>query len=189
MSDQQAPDASNDAVFNREAVAVFHDVPALEAAIDELRIDGFSRAQISLLGDAKTIEEKLGDTDWKAASLEDSSDAPRGDYVSRESIGAAEGGITGALLYGGAIFAAIEFAAAPIVVTVVAATVAGTAAAALGGMLASYIGAGHAADLEEKLRHGGLLLWVRTFDEDQERRAVEILERCSGDDVHVHGKR
>jgi hypothetical protein len=33
---------------------------------------------------------------------------------------------------------------------------------------------------------GGLLLWVRTWDVEDERRAVEILRKHSGSDVHVH---
>jgi hypothetical protein len=36
------------------------------------------------------------------------------------------------------------------------------------------------------LDKGGLLLWVRTRDLEHEQRAKHILERHSGDDVHVH---
>ena len=40
--------------------------------------------------------------------------------------------------------------------------------------------------LQEQLDHGGLLLWVRTWDVDEEERAIQILERHSARDVHVH---
>ncbi len=46
----------------REAVAVFDDAEALQAAIDELESSGFDRAEISLLAGAKSVEEKLGHT-------------------------------------------------------------------------------------------------------------------------------
>ena len=43
------------------------------------------------------------------------------------------------------------------------------------------------ADLiQEQIDHGGLLLWVRTRDEDHEKRAVDILKKHSGKDVHLH---
>ena len=41
--------------------------------------------------------------------------------------------------------------------------------------------------LQEQLDRGGLLLWVRTWDKDREKRAVDILNKHSGHDVHVHG--
>ncbi len=44
----------------REAVGVFHDTAALEAAIDELSSAGFDRAEISLLADEATVAAKLG---------------------------------------------------------------------------------------------------------------------------------
>lgn len=43
-----------------EAVALFHDVKSLQAAIDELLTSGFDRADLSVLGNEKAIEDKLG---------------------------------------------------------------------------------------------------------------------------------
>jgi hypothetical protein len=72
--------------------------------------------------------------------------------------------------------------------TAIAATVlAGGAGAAIGGFLARRVGDEHAEYLQNQINHGGLLLWVRTRDEAQEKTAVEILKRNSGRDVHVHG--
>lgn len=64
---------------------------------------------------------------------------------------------------------------------------AGGGGALVGGLLAKLVGDRHAEHLQEQLEHGGLLLWVRTWNQEDERRAVEILKRHSGADVHVHG--
>ena len=64
--------------------------------------------------------------------------------------------------------------------------IAGGAGAAVGATLAMFIGHTHAKHLEQHLRHGGLLLWVRTHDADHENKALEILSRHSGEDVHLH---
>jgi hypothetical protein len=71
---------------------------------------------------------------------------------------------------------------------------AGAGAAALGGGLGGLIGAGlaqlvgdkHEERLRDQLNHGGLLLWVRVWGAEDEKRAFEILSRHSGRDVHVH---
>ena len=44
----------------REAVAVFETAETLQAAIDELLISGFNRAELSLLAGEHAVEEKLG---------------------------------------------------------------------------------------------------------------------------------
>jgi len=71
---------------------------------------------------------------------------------------------------------------------------AGAGAAALGGGLGGLIGVGlaklvgdkHEERLKEQLNYGGLLLWVRVWGAEDEKRAVEILSRHSGREVHVH---
>jgi hypothetical protein len=47
------------------------------------------------------------------------------------------------------------------------------------------IGRHHAEYLEEQLKHGGRLLWIRTWDAAREKEATEILKRHSGRDVHA----
>src|SRR5690606_35525505 len=44
----------------RDAVGVFHDEKALQAAVDELLIAGFDRSKLSLLADQDAVERKLG---------------------------------------------------------------------------------------------------------------------------------
>jgi hypothetical protein len=52
--------------------------------------------------------------------------------------------------------------------------------------LAKWIGDNHAQYLQEQLDHGGMLLWVRTWDSEKEKNALEILQKHSGRDVHLH---
>ena len=67
-----------------------------------------------------------------------------------------------------------------------AAAIGGGVGGLFGASLAKLIGDRHARHIEEQLKHGGLLLWVRVRDAEREKRAVEILSRRSGRDVHVH---
>jgi hypothetical protein len=172
-----------------EAVGVFSDADALYAAIDELQMAGFNRSEINLLAAEDAVEEKIGTAFWRAERLEDEPDAPRTEYVSEEAIGAAEGALIGGPLYLAAVVAAgAVMTPAGSMLTAIAATVlAGGAGAAIGGFLARRVGDEHAEYLQNQINHGGLLLWVRTRDEAQEKTAVEILKRNSGRDVHVHG--
>ncbi|MDX2156198.1 MAG: hypothetical protein SFW09_06780 [Hyphomicrobiaceae bacterium] len=113
---------------------------------------------------------------------------PRAAYVSVESIGDAEGAVIGALMYvaAGLLMGPVAMAGG----TLAAIAAAGAAGIGLGGLagaqLARLIGEQHAKRVEEQLRHGGLLLWVRVWTPERERRAVEIMARHSGRDVHVH---
>ncbi len=54
-----------------EVVGVFDTFEAMQKAIYDLMIAGFSRYDISLLGDREAIKEKLGTSYWQAKDLED----------------------------------------------------------------------------------------------------------------------
>ena len=62
----------------------------------------------------------------------------------------------------------------------------GGAGRLVGAILAKFVSAHHAHYLQEQLDRGGLLLWVRTWTVEKEKRAVAILKKHSGSDVHVH---
>jgi hypothetical protein len=78
----------------REAVAVFDNTATLQDAIDELMSSGFDRAEVSLLAAEKVIDEKLGHKSQKITELEDDPIVPRCCYISTESIGDAQGGLS-----------------------------------------------------------------------------------------------
>jgi hypothetical protein len=168
-----------------EAVAVFHDVSSLEAAVDDLRKAGFKRGDISLLASEDAIERKLGHRYERVEELEDAPDAPRVVYRTRASLGESEDVIIGSLTYLPAVLAAGTVVASA---GVVAAAITGTAIAGalIGTVLARWLDERHANYLSEQLEHGGLLLWARTRNKEQERAALRILADHSGADVHLH---
>jgi len=172
----------------REAIGVFKTEAALQAAIDELMSSGFDRAELSLLASEHVVEEQLGHRYEKVADYEDNAEIPRTCYVSPESVGAAQSGLIGGLMYVGAVAAAgaILVSGGPLAAALAASALAGGGGALIGSLLARRVGDVHAEHLQEQLERGGLLLWVRTWNDDDERRAVDILKRNSGADVHIH---
>jgi hypothetical protein len=186
MSDTKAK--AEPAATIREAVGVFHDSDALQEAIDELLSSGFDRAEISLLAGQNAVEVKLGHSYRKVAELEDDPRVPRAAYVSLESIGDAEGGLIGGLMYVGAVVAggAVVASGGTLAGAFLAAAMAGSAGGLVGSALGKLIDYHHADYLQRQLDKGGLLLWVHVRDFVHEQRAKRILERHSGEDVHVH---
>ena len=94
----------------------------------------------------------------------------------------------GALIYVGAgiLMGPVAAAGGGIAAIATAAVAGGTIGGGIGAFLANLIGQNHADYINEQLKHGGLLLWVRVWDEAREKKAVDILKRNSGTDVHVH---
>lgn len=182
------PKMPDDEPAVREAVGVFESAELLQDAIDDLMSSGFDRAELSLLASESAVEEKLGHLYRKAGELEDDPDVPRAAYVSTESVGDAEGAVIGALMYIGAgvLMGPVAFAGGSLAAIAGAAAVGGGVGGLVGSLFARYIGEHHARWVEEQVRHGGLLLWVRVWDAEREKSAVEILSRHSGRDVHVH---
>ena len=172
----------------REAVGIFHRPEDLQAAIDELLSSGFHRSELGLLASEATVQEKLGPHLNGARVLADDPAVPRSAYVSPEAIGDAQGGLIGALVYVGAAIAtgAVVASGGTLAAILTAVVVAGGTGGLLGSVLAKWLGDHHASYLQDQIDRGGLLLWVRTRNAMAERRAVEILRRHSGTDVHVH---
>lgn len=172
-----------------EAVGVFDSFEALQAAIYDLRMSGFSRYDISLLGDKVAMKEKLGSAYWQAADLADNPDAPRAAFVSEEAIGELEGAISGGFFFVGSFIAmaAMLTPVSTLAASIAAIAIGGGPAGVIGALLARRVGRHHKDYYADQIRRGGILLWVRTSDADKETLAVKILEGHSGRDVHVHG--
>ena len=182
MSDQ-------DVTMVREAVGVFDTEDALQAAVDDLLSHGFDRAEISLLAATDSVERALGHAYRKVSEIEDDSLAPRIAYVAEEDVGAAEGAVIGGLIYVGALAGLVPVVASggALAAALAGMAVGGGGGAALGAVLARLIGKEHGDYVSDQIAHGGLALWVRTWNAGDERRAVQILKTHSGKDVHLHG--
>jgi VIT1/CCC1 family predicted Fe2+/Mn2+ transporter len=171
-----------------EAVGVFDNFEALQGAVYDLMMAGFSRFDISMLGSSEALEEKLGKRYWRAPELADDPEAPRASFVSEEAVGEFEGAVAGGFFFLGSVIAMLAMLtpASTLAASIAAIAIGGTPAAAIGTVLARRIGQKHRDYYAEQIRHGGILLWVRVADPEKERLAVEILKGHSGRDVHVH---
>src|SRR5688572_29968879 len=167
MPDKQQPHVV------REAVGVFNGADDFQNAIDELLSSGFHRADLSLLASEHVVKEKLGHRYDKVNALQDDPKVPRAAYVSTEAIGDAEGAVIGTLMYVGATAAAgaILVSGGTLAVAIAAVALGWGAGGLIGSILAIWIGDHHARYLQEQMEHGGLLLWVRTWDAEEEERA------------------
>jgi hypothetical protein len=172
----------------REAVGIFHSPDELQGAIDELLSSGFDRSELSLLASEAAVEEKLGHRYRKVRDLADDPEVPRSAYVSTEAIGDAEGALIGGLMYVGAAVGAgaIVASGGTLGAAIAGVALTGGAGGLIGAILAKFVSTHHAHYLQEQLERGGVLLWVRTWTMEKEKRAVAILKKHSGSDVHVH---
>lgn len=172
----------------REAVGVFHDEAALQAAVDDLLIAGFDRSWLSVMASPERVWGRDGHRDDAVAQLEDDPGVPRQAYVGCDSRTEGKGAVAGVLAYVGAVATAgaIALSGGTIAAALGAAAAAGGAGGLIGAVIARRLERRHAEHLQSQLDRGGILLWVRTPDADHERRACEIIARHSADDVHVH---
>lgn len=179
---------NSDGVTTREAVALFHDVKSFEESIDDLQSSGFDRAEISLLASEDAVVNKLGHYYTRVENLEDNDAAPRTVYVGREGVAQGQASIIGGLFMLGSLAAtgAVVASGGTLAAAALAAAAAGGSSGLVGALFAKQLGKRYADHIDEQLRKGGLLLWVGIRDEAHERRALEILKKHSGDDVHVH---
>lgn len=169
----------------REAVAVFEDVAALESVVEELRAAGFAKDAISLLAGHDAVERKLGHMYERVEELEDDPRAPRTAFVSKRNLGEREDRVLSSLTVLPTVLAAGTVVASA---GAVAAAVVGTAIAGalLGTVFTHWMDRRHAEWLQEQLDRGGILVWVRTDSEEEERTAIAILTRHSAHDIHIH---
>lgn len=172
----------------REVVGIFAGSGDLQMAIDDLLSAGFDHVDLSLLASAAAVDEKLGHRFVKVETIADDQSLPRTAYVSPEAIGDAEGGVSGPLMYIGAMTAAgvVVASGGTLAALVTDAVAAGGSGGLIGGIAAKWIGSHHAHSLQDQLERGGLLLWVRAPDTAAESRAIDILQKHSGLDVHGH---
>jgi outer membrane lipoprotein SlyB len=96
--------------------------------------------------------------------------------------------LIGGLSYLGAVVAAgaIVGSGGTLAAAIVGAAMAGGTGGVIGALLAGILDEEHALRVEKQLDRGGLLLWVHVRDDDHEQRALRILRRHSGQDVHIH---
>ncbi len=188
MTATKAPHHKTTVINISEAVGIFQRFEDLQKAFYDLRMVGFSRHDISLLGNQNVLDEKLGAAFWRSADLADNPDAPRAAFVSEEAIGELQGGIAGGFLFLGSsiAMAAMLTASSALAASIAAVAIGGAPALAIGALLAHRVGKHHRDYYTQQIEHGGILLWVRAQDSERQELAVKIMKGHSGQDVHVH---
>lgn len=171
-----------------EAVGLFHSAREMQSAVDELLSSGFARMDLSVMATEEAIEKKLGHAYTSVRELEDTPDVPTTAFVPRETLGDIEGAVFGAFLYIPATVGTLAVVASggTLAAALTALLIGGGLGGALGTVLSYIIGRKYADQIDRHLKHGGLLLWVRTRDSDHEERAMRIMKAHGAEDVHLH---
>lgn len=172
----------------REVVAVFHDADKLEAAIDKLASSGFARQNISVMASHDVIADKLGHQFKQVKEIEDDAKVPEAYFVRDEDVSEAQAALIGLPMYIGGAGGALAVAASggALALVIAAATAGGLVGGGVGGVIAKALGDHHAKTIDDNLKAGGILLWVRVGDADEESKATKMLGESGGQDVHAH---
>ena len=151
----------------QEAVGLFADRESFEIAIKALIDAGFDRADLSVLSSHESI---------------DAAGAPGKPWQDVVTALVGELKFEVPLVASGAVF----MVGGPI-----AATVAGLIGATGVGIAAKEVIEGvtsspHTEDFARSLEAGSVILWVRTSDSANQARALAILTKSGGKNVHIH---
>jgi hypothetical protein len=179
---------SEDDYSLREAVAVFSDDQELEDVIEDLQLAGFDRDQLRQLASWRAAEAELGHRIGSVRELEDEPDLPARNYADRHERAQGAAALTSglALLCSLTAIGLVVAAGGALGLTIASAVAAGGVGGGIGGLIVRALGKRRARKIDEQLRQGGLLLWVELRNAAQEGKALEILQRHSGEDVHVN---
>jgi hypothetical protein len=169
----------------REAVGLFDNISALQEAVRALE-STFPRQDISVLGNRKDLEEKFGTSSVSPALAEDNAETPRESPIREEEQAIGTGVMVGVPAYVGAVAAAIAAGPVSIPATLAAVTLGGTGGALVGGVAAKLLGNHYTHEIDAQIRKGGLLLWVRTPDQERENVACDIMQAHGAKHVRVH---
>jgi hypothetical protein len=172
----------------REVAAVFRSRDALYAAIDDLLLAGFDRADIDLVADPDAVQRRLGTAAVPAEGLADVPYTPRRPVVAPEEP-------TGVFAFAVTIVAFLGAAAAAFGVVAgggswraafAAAVGGGVVGATVGYVAARLLGARSFRETEPQLVGGGFILWVRVNSPEREKDAERVLCARGGKAVHPH---
>jgi hypothetical protein len=186
---QESSDDILEKVRTREVTGVFHSRKALDAAVQELLVAGYDRADIDVSASPDELQQRLNYRSIPPEDLADVPTAPREPFVGEDDVI-----ITDAVV-GSVVGCAAALAIAYYFVTRSIGSLFAVIFAALCGFV---VGGGavfwvrrrlrreRARGLERLWEAQGLVIWVRVNSEEKETQAQEILLRHGAEAVHVH---
>lgn len=173
----------------REAAGVFHSRQQIEDAIKALLSAGFDRADIDLMASARAVREKLDSAYVAVEELADVPNVPRKSFIARDDVTTMVATVAGILTFIGATASATAVVASggAVALAAVAALVGGGLTGGTGAFLIHQVVEQQwGEELETLMEAGGLILWVRVHNPEQEKRAIETLRNLGGEAVRVH---
>ena len=161
----------------REVVGAFKDATTLETAANQLMSSGFDRARLSLIATEDAVQRELGSRLVKVEQIDDLSDLPRIAYVNHVDLVAGQSALIGGLFYFGAMAGtgAVLLSGGTLLPALAAATASGIGGGSIGALLASRMEEKTAEKISNEISHGGLILWVRTLDDEDNQRVIDIM--------------
>jgi hypothetical protein len=159
-----------------EVRATFHDAEAMQAAVTQLELSGFDRADLSLPEAAPTVAQDTPEAGAKPVDTEDDARQARTLHTS------------GAASLAGMAAAGVVIATGGAAAPAVAAAVAGAGlAGGLASGLSSAANRDEQADRERRAAAGALVLSVRTASAAKRAEAEEILRKAGGSGIELAG--
>lgn len=169
----------------KEAVGLFDNSDDLQNAIRTLEGSAFPRQDISVMGNRDDLEKVFGNTAVDPLFAMSSEYTPRQapSRPEEQTIGSAA--MIGGGAYVGAMAMALTAGAVAFPALIGAAVIGGLGGGTVGAILTKLLGDRYSHNLEEQIERGGLLLWVRTPDEQKQRLASTILRQHHAKHIHI----
>jgi hypothetical protein len=178
-----------DKVRTREVTGVFHSRKALDAAVQDLLVAGYDRADIDVSASPDELQRRLNYQSIPPADLADIPTAPRQPFVGEDDV----------LGTDAVVGSVVGCAAALAIVYYLVTRNIGALSAVLFAALCGFVVSGgavfwarrrlrreRARGLERLSEAQGLVIWVRVHSEEKETEAQEFLLRHGAEAVHVH---
>lgn len=170
----------------KEAVGVFTDQEKLDQAVADLESTAFPRHHISVLGNPEDIKETFGTETIAPAKAGRDPRTPRSISIRPEerTIGASV--LVGVLAYLGGCAALLSVNPASSLILMGAVATGSLFGGALGALILFIVARNMHQRVEAQVRKGGLLLWVKITNPNNEVIAKNILKKNGASKVHVH---
>lgn len=178
--------ATEDDTSFREAVGLFPNMDAMQDAIRELEGSAFQRDSISILGSRREMQRVFGTDVIDPVAVEDNPQAPRRAPPRPEEVGIGAGALIGGAAYLAAISAALMTMPLSLPVTLAAVALGGGGGAVVGAGIVALLGRHMDENTLRQIEQGGLILWVRTPDEEHEAIALDIMQKHGAHHIKIH---
>lgn len=171
----------------RQVIAHFSDAETFENAVETLENNGFHRNCINMVASHDAVLSKLGHRFEAMASPDNTVAFPQAIYLDRHDVEGDEKLALSLPTYIGGAGAgrAVVATGGTLAVAVAVAAAAAVAGAGIGTLLGKIIGRNRAEFLARQLAMGDLLVTVDVEHKQDETKALDLMARSGGENVHA----